>query len=208
MTMSFRVIAAVSAATLLLAACTSVEPGTPSATETTPGSDRPPASTSQTAAESGAPDVENPVDVSAFQADPCLGMTSEQLTELGLQAGRATDDEVVGKSCLWRNENAASVDLAFLAKPGGLDFIYRNKEADYYKYFVELPPIDGLPAVAASTTDSRQTAGECHVYIGTSKDTAISLATAPSYTKIGNVEACELTTRVAKMVLQTVKTGG
>ncbi|WP_424183523.1 DUF3558 domain-containing protein [Actinokineospora sp. G85] len=195
---------------LLLTSCVSTTTGSPS----TPGGESisPSSEKSDEAPKPSrlAPEVKNPLDVSAFSAEPCRALSDAQVSELGLGPGVLKSDEETGESCLWKNTESAVVDLNFLTTPGGLDFVYQNRQTDpgYYKYFVEMPAIDGFPTVAASVADGRKSTGDCHLFLGTSEDSVISLSTAPSLTKIGQVEACEITTRVAGMILRTVKAGG
>lgn len=92
-----------------------------------------------------------------------------------------------------------------LANSGGLSTLYeRRADKDLW---LELPPIEGYPAVAASTRDTRNQ-GDCTVVVGVTDSLEFSVGATLSRAKQGQIDPCEPTQLAAKLILQTVKKGG
>jgi hypothetical protein len=119
----------------------------------TPGDDRSVA-TSQPGG--SAPRIENPVDTSRYEDDPCLILTTAQLDELNLPATGEPTDLPLGKGCRWLNETTRGrVVISFTNELGrGLSADYQANDEGKWAYFDELSPIDGLPAVARTSPTS------------------------------------------------------
>lgn len=203
-------------AVAMLAACTSTSPGRaePAPTRTTTTDASP--STSGSGAPSGrplpsdgAPKVKNPLDTSRFQQDPCLALTDAQVQQLNLTGERNREERPFGNACRWRNpETRGHADLYFTDKiEDGLSSIYRANNQGKYKYFIELPEIEGYPAVAAGSTDGRKN-GQCFADVGVSDTLAFQLSGRLSLANVGKKDPCEMTAQAAALMLQTMKAGG
>jgi hypothetical protein len=155
----------------------------------------------------GAPKVQNPLDTTAFHQQPCRVLTADQLPVLGLDAPGEQRDGVGAPECNWNNRSTgASLGMQFeLANSGGLSTLYeRRAERDLW---LELPPIEGFPAVAASARDSRSQ-GRCTVVVGVTDSLEFSVGATLSRAKQGQIDPCEPTQLAAKLILQTLKKGG
>jgi uncharacterized protein DUF3558 len=197
-----------------LAACSSPAPGTPTGVSTTPVSSGPGRTTPSPGASGdglpaeGAPKVQNPLDVSVYREDPCRALTSSQSQELNIGSFGKSEPGARGNSCTWSNlDTGADVNVQFSnQKDNGLSRLYGANKAGLFKYFQEYPDLEGYPAVAADQVDSRST-GSCIVTVGVSDDSAFQVGTQQSRSKVGAVDACDVTIRVVKMMLQTMKAG-
>lgn len=157
----------------------------------------------------GAPKVENPLDTTKFQQDPCLALTAAQARELNVGAQGKPVPAPLGKGCDWRNsETGGHIYLQWAEKdPRGLSAEYKANKAGTWAYFVELPKIEGYPAVARDISDRRDK-GECLVAVGVSDKVSFQLGGTLSRANIGKKDACEVTVQVAGMMLRTMKAGG
>ena len=156
----------------------------------------------------GAPKVQNPFDTAAFHQQPCRVLTAEQLPQLGFEAPGAQREGVGAPACGWNNRaTGAILGMQFeLANSGGLSTLYeRRSQKDL---FLELPPIEGHPAVAADTRDGRKTGGYCTVVVGVTDSLEFSVSGTVSRAKRGQVDPCEPTQLAARLMLQTLKKGG
>lgn len=207
------------AAVAMLTACTTTSPGraepAPTRSTETTATDVPP-STSGEAQPSGkplpsdgAPKVKNPLDTSRFEQDPCLALTDAQVQQLNLTGERTRDERPFGNACEWRNpETRGSADLYFLNKIGrGLSGTYWANKQGSYAFFIELPEIEGFPAVAHGGSTDR-TNGYCYVEVGVSDMLAYQLSGQLSRANVGKKDPCEMTTQAAALMLQTMKAGG
>jgi hypothetical protein len=192
----------------LLAGCTTTSAGqpTPAATDT---SSTAPETSEQPEPEglpfAGAPKVDKPIDTSRFQQDPCLSLTADQATELNLGATGAPFSEPLGKACKWRNDaTRGEAQVRFLDKdPRGLSPEYQAEKDGKWKFFVEMPSIDGHPAVARGSIDARDN-GACSVIVGASDEIAFELALQLSAANVGKKDPCSVAADIAGMALQTM----
>jgi uncharacterized protein DUF3558 len=195
----------------LTVGCDTTEQGSPT-TQTAQRSTSipPPGSTSSTAVTplpfAGAPAVVNPLDASKFLDDPCLALTSVQITQLNVGAGKKSK-AYLGMACDWANpDTGGSVNLQFLARfREGLSAVYRANDEDKYATFNPIDDLAGFPAVIAEP--SSEPNDMCTMYIGVSDDLAMQLAVVESRDKVGQVDPCEVAKAVAPLVLQTMKAG-
>ena len=198
----------------LTAGCTTVSQGEPApattgTTETTTQS--PPSETDDPAEElptDGAPAVTDPLDTTAFQANPCTALTAAQSTELNVGSSGKPGEEALGNVCTWANlETGGMAILAFLDKdPRGLSAVYRADKEGKWAYFEELSPIEGFPAVARDLTDDREK-GTCSIVVGVSDKIAFSLFLQLSLANSGQKDPCDTASLVAGDALQTMKQG-
>jgi len=156
----------------------------------------------------GAPKVENPIDTSRFQQDACQSLTSAQTQELDLGTAGTPVESPLGSTCEWRNpETRGNLQVSFLDKdPRGLSAEYKANNADKWKFFIELPPIEGHPAVARGGIDDRDN-GACTVVVGASDEIAFEVPLQLSQVNVGKKDPCKVSADVAGMALQTMKQG-
>ena len=157
----------------------------------------------------GAPEVDDPLDTSRYEQDPCKALSAEQAQELNLPAaGKPTDDEVLGTGCDWFNEESrGEVQIVFIVDdPRGLSPEYEANNRGDWAYFDELPRIEGYPAVARSRLDDRDN-GRCTVVVGVADDMAFETVLRLSDANVGHRKPCEVASDVAGKALETMKVG-
>ena len=198
---------------MLMGGCSTMTPGnaTPAGTGTSEVSSPQSQSSEPNSDElptDGAPKVENPIDTSRFQQDACLSLTTTQSQQLSLGATGTPVDMPLGNACEWRNpETRGNVQIGFLDKdPRGLSAEYKSEKAGRLKVFIELPPVDGHPAVVRGAIDDREN-GACTVVVGASDEIAFEVALQLSRTNVGKKDPCKVSADVAGMALQTMKQG-
>lgn len=206
------ILAVLLAAAALIAGCTSGEPGDPRPAEsTTPSADETPslhATDDDDLPSHGAPGVDDPIDTAEFEQDPCRILADAQVQQAGLTPPGKTEQGAVAPACAWQNlESGARLGIQFENSTRlGLSGAYQTHESDPYGLWLELPAIDGYPAVAASTTDRRAN-GECTIIVGTSNEVTFDLAVALSKSKIGQADPCDAAQQVAGLALETMTNG-
>ncbi|MGC7093816.1 DUF3558 domain-containing protein [Amycolatopsis lurida] len=195
---------------LLLSGCAGDDvPGTP--TVPTAGAVEPaqPPARSDEVPGSGAPKVDNPLDTSGPEAQPCETLTDAQVTELLGTDINETRDDRTGPGCQWGSygPQAASVHVMFPnVTDNGLTAIYRAK-GNQYKFFKEMTPVRGYPAVAWNTTDETTTRGVCSVAVGTSDRTTAEATVRLSEKNVGTKDPCEAAHQVLDMVIGNIQGG-
>lgn len=203
-------------AIVLVASCTTTTPGqatsspgdppdtsTKTSTETT--SDPP--SNSDDLPTAGAPEVDEPLDTSKFQEDPCLSLTLEQSEGIfGFNGPGELSDGALGKSCDWRNRDTRSAgSISFLDKdPRGLSGEYEANEDGRWDVFEELPPIEGYPAVVRSVGDDRPN-GICTVVVGASDEIAFQAWVRLSESNVGEKDPCDVAADIAGEAVKTMQ---
>jgi hypothetical protein len=196
----------------VLAATTLVGCTTATAGNATPATDPPDSNQPETPAgelpTDGAPKVEDPLDTSRFQEDPCLSLTADQIEELNLGGNGKPAESALGEACEWRNEaTRGRVRIAFFEKsPDGLSAEYRAEKDGKWAYFEKLPPVDGLPAVARDITDDRKNGG-CPVVVGVSDELTFEVDLQQSEANVGQSDPCEVAVDVAEMAVATMREG-
>lgn len=199
-------------AAVLATACTSSEPGEPSLaptpspkdgtsdTTTTQGSGGLPAY--------GAPQVDNPLDISRFLRTPCDVITKAERDALvGAGAAASPDlDTPVGPECVWSTEDPSRGRFAVIfpqVDARGLTSLYENRERN--ALFEELQPIDGYPVVAYGVTDRRDE-GQCTVRLGVSNRDTIDVTVYLGESKVGQLDPCQAAhDQVATAVIRNIK---
>lgn len=91
----------------------------------------------------------------------------------------------------------------------GLSAVYAGTKPQA-KVWKVLPPIQGFPAVAHSTYSSDTPNDFCQVSVGISDELEFDASLVLSQSKVGQADPCELTARVADMVVTNLrqKAGG
>jgi hypothetical protein len=199
----------------LVVGCTTTSEGTPNPDPgaSSSGSEQhPPSSEDPSGGDlpsDGAPNIEDPLDISQFLADPCLALTAEQTEDLGVPQTGESSEETLGKVCIWRNpETRGLTSIAMIEKyRRGLSAAYLANEQGKYAYFEPLAPIEGYPAVAYDSSDERDL-GICAVGVGVANDLMFELSLQLSTDNIAKKkDPCETAVVVAGMVLRTMKEG-
>jgi hypothetical protein len=198
----------------LISACTETSEGSPRAatTETTTSTSNP-GGTGNGGDEdlpfAGAPKVDNPLDTSRYEQDPCRSLTAEQAQQLNLPpTGTIDKDVALSIGCEWFNEQTrGEVNIDFVVDdPRGLSPEYESHQEGEFELFEELPDIEGYPAIIRSTADTRDL-GQCSVVVGVADDMVFASNVQLSRANIGQRDPCEVAVQVAGMALQTMKAG-
>ncbi len=194
---------------LALAACTTTSQGEPKpeTTTTSASTDSPPLSTDDDdLPTNGAPSVDNPLDTTRFQEDPCATLTTKQLKALNLPATGEAKEILRGVACIWDNrETRGYAQVGFFTDvDNGLSGAYAANERGEFPYFEPIPDIDGFPAVLADIED-RRARGICGVLVGATDQLAIDVIVQLSAANVGEKDPCEVVVDVAGMALQTMK---
>jgi hypothetical protein len=202
---------------VLFAGCTSTSAGSPrpvSTGDVTVDSTGPtsPSSGTEPGVElpyAGAPAVENPLDTTRFQQDPCQSLTAAQAKELNVNWPGEPREAALGNACEFRgrSDRRALVEVAFLDKnPRGLSAVYKANEDGKWAFFEELGLIEGHPAAAYGRLDQRDTGG-CAVDVGASDEIAFEISMQLSTANVGKKDPCETAAMVVGMVVATMKAG-
>jgi hypothetical protein len=202
-------------AIVLVASCTTTTPGQ----ATSSSDDAPDTSTETTTTTStsnsdelptaGAPKVDDPLDTSKFQKDPCLSLTLEQSEGIfGFKGPGEPSDGALGKTCGWRNRDTRSTgQISFFDKdPRGLSGEYEANEDGRWDVFEKLPPIEGYPAIVRSVGDDRPN-GICSVVVGASDEIAFQAWVQLSESNAGKKDPCVVAADIAGEAIKTIKAG-
>lgn len=157
----------------------------------------------------GAPKVDNPLDTTRFQQNPCLTLTAKQAQDdLKLPPQGEPAEAPLGNSCKWLNpDTRGAVHIDFLpGNPRGLSSAYAANQRGEYPYFEVLQPIEGYPAIASDIED-RRPRGICIVVVGVSDKLTFDVYLQLSQANVGKIKPCEKATEVAGMALRTMKAG-
>jgi Protein of unknown function (DUF3558) len=199
----------------LVAGCATASEGTPNPDPdaSSPGSEQSPPSSEDPSdgdlPSDGAPNIENPLDISRFLTDPCLALTVEQTHDLGVPQTGEASAETLGNVCTWQNpETRGLTSIAMIEKyRRGLSAAYLANEQGKYAYFEPLAPIEGYPAVAYDSSDERDR-GSCALGVGVANDLMFELSLRLSTDNIAKKkDPCETAVVVAGMMLSTMKEG-
>lgn len=196
------------ATVVTLTSCT-----TPSAGEPTPETSSAPSGTSESdepdgddLPSHGAPKVENPLDVSEFEEEPCKSLTQQQAQDLNVPESQP-DENQFGKLCRWGSPEILSGNLTvgFMSEvKRGLSSVYEENEKDRLKYFEKLPKIEGYPAVAWDTGHA-DPLGTCAVSVGVADELSFVIILQLSDANVGHKDPCDTAATVASLVLQNMK---
>jgi hypothetical protein len=191
------------AAVAAVSACTNAADGTP---RPAPGGTDSAAPTSESSSPApttsgDVPRVSDPLDATSFVAEPCTSLTTAQLAEFKVGAGKPHGgDGVFPPGCGWHSDNGA-ISVAWLDEnKNGLADTYRRRDVD--PYFIETT-VDGYPAVFTDFVDDRAK-GQCGIVVAVS-DTMTFYALV-SDGPVGDA-ACDMAKQVGSATLTTVKAG-
>ena len=155
---------------------------------------------------SGAPKVEHPLPASVLSGDPCQGaLTPDQLKQIlgAVPPGEPGNLSGIGRSCKWNADALASVDYSTQTHEG-LSAVYAGTKPQS-KVWRVLPPIQGFPAVGHSTYSSDTPNNFCQVSVGVADDLSFDASLVLSDSKVGKADPCDLTARVADMVVTNLR---
>lgn len=207
--MKLRVLGAIMATSLLLAACSDHEPGQPTAPADPGGGEPTVGAPSGTKTMPAVPKVANPVtNLKTFQQDPCTMLTKGQAKKLGFAAKIFPDDNLkeFGPACQWQNAHGDYVSvLLHVDQPLGIGGIYRNHyQTTPYAYF-EPVDITGFPGVFSAEVDQRPD-GSCNMAVGVTDTQIIGLRNRVDDTP-GAGDVCEILKQAAAAAVSTMSKG-
>jgi hypothetical protein len=156
----------------------------------------------------GAPKVNDPLDTSRYEEDPCRSLTSAQAQSLNLPPTGTFNEATLTVGCEWFNtQTRGQVNIDFVVDdPRGLSPEYQANRSGKWEFFKELPTIEGYPAVARAGIDSRDD-GTCTVVVGVADDMAFASSVQLSLANIETGDPCKKAAEVAGLALQTMKAG-
>ena len=157
----------------------------------------------------GAPKVNDILDTTRYQQDPCSILTASQAQQkLNLPPQGEPEEDALGKGCKWYNSSTrGEVEIGFLTgNPRGLSAFYEGNQQGKYPYFLPLPSIEGYPAIASDIED-RRSRGICIVAVGVTDQLAFDVGLYLSQANVGKTEPCDKAAEVAALALQTMKEG-
>ena len=154
----------------------------------------------------GAPKVENPIDVSHFEQNPCEVLTPEQANTLNVDPEGTRADITFGTGCMWRNpESGGGTIISFLSKvKNGLSDTYRSHSRGEFTYFDPIEDLEGFPAVAWAT-DTEKPTSACSITVGITDQLAIQTQTELSRNNVGHKDPCEAGALATGKMLATMK---
>ncbi|WP_370970333.1 DUF3558 domain-containing protein [Amycolatopsis sp. cg9] len=203
-----RTVPMLSALLFAAAACSTTNPGTPSASSPTPSASHSSGSSSAVPGP-GVPKVEHPIDVTRFKQAPCDALTDSQIAELlgSNVSGKPDLQAPAGPTCSWDSADVsqAGVGVIFMsADQLGLTSVYEAKDKQY-QFFQPLEAINGFPLVAYGVNDERTSRGRCAVAVGVSDIQAVDIHVAQSESNIGKKDPCVAAHDIATQVLGNLR---
>ncbi len=203
----FTTVLGAAAVVAIVAGCS----GSPEAAPT----NTPPVSSSAVAAglpHSGAPKVEHPLPEAVVSGQPCEGaLTSGQLNEIFgmVPQGKPETLPGIGPKCRWSNpDSGAGLTVYYGTQTRqGLSALYQNTKPKA-QVWRELSPVQGFPAVASVSIGSDAKDQFCQVTVGITDESTVDAALTVGDSKRGKVDPCELSARVADMVVANLKRKG
>lgn len=210
--MRFRCLVIVVA--LLVGSCTGTEDGQPlpanstgstvqSSPPTGPSAANTPANAGLPA--NGAPKVASPLNPGPFPQDPCRLVREEQAKQLGVPWPGTQRQGPTGPACEWSNLDTGSrIGLQFeMASNRGLSRVYELRST--YSYFIEIPSIEGVPAVAFGRSGDQEV-GACSLWVGITDQLVFLLSGRLSgRNRQQGKDACQAVQTAAGMMLKTMK---
>ncbi|GGN26529.1 hypothetical protein GCM10011609_81490 [Lentzea pudingi] len=199
--MRIRTIVAGTAALALLAGC-----GDSGGTTGTPTAASQPTSSGNGGV---VPEIDNPLDVKAFEADPCTTVTPAQVEAFGLPgvSGRVNNTEV-SKACIWLGASTPAKmapGVAFFPDGTNLSTIVPSKDT-IYKAFEPQPAIQGYPTYIALVSEARDK-GDCALLVGVSDTKAVTFTFQSDQGSPKFADPCAGITEFANLAITTMKAG-
>lgn len=159
---------------------------------------------------SGAPKVDNPIDTTQWESDPCAVTTEDQVGSAGFPTPEIEPDpdSPGGPSCrwLWENELSSAGGTFFTGVKEGLSHFYARHKVGKTKVLEPLAPIEGHPAVIALTDDTRAN-GECTVDVGLRDDLLYTVQMNADSDSRWYEDPCKAAQELATLAVQTMKGG-
>ena len=177
-----------------LAGCT--EPGTPKAVDTS----TPDTGTSPTG---GAVRVDDPIDATAFYADPCKLLSADQVAPFDVgPVGQADLSMKSSPACTWEpTDRRGDFSVSFtLNLPNGLSDQYAAQEQLHKFDLWEPTEVSGYPAVFNDIRDDRES-GTCGVMVGINDEVTFNVSRQHG----AGPEVCDQVVDMAEQVLITMK---
>ncbi|MGW7538867.1 DUF3558 domain-containing protein [Amycolatopsis sp. NPDC054798] len=174
----------------------------------------PPASSTPSAAAAslpyaGAPKVDRPLPSSVLSGDPCQNaLTAGQLKEIlgATDPPKSENLPATGPACRWDHpDSGAGLNVFYdIRTHQGLSSVYQNTKPKTTTWR-PLPPIQGFPAVAYSIYPGGGVDDSCDVSVGIADDYTVDAALTLGQSKAGKADPCELTAKVAEMVVANLR---
>jgi hypothetical protein len=192
---------------IVVAGCTTTSEGAPlpdsTSTSEAPSSGESP---SDDLPSDGAPEVEDPLDASHFEQNPCDALTSEDAEALNVPTPGEPTEVAFGKGCRWRNKQTQGVvGIQFYSTDKrGLSSVYREAKGSDFPYFEPIADIEGLPAVAYDPETAKPT-GDCSVAVGVTDQLAFAVQLDLSSANTGQKDPCTVAAQAAGMMAKTMR---
>lgn len=189
----------------LAGGCTVQRPGSPEPASTSKSSDSLTPQNGDLPTD-GAPKVDNPVDVSHFEQNPCDALTAEDAKTLNVPATGEQSNGGVGETCSWRNsETRGSLSITFFSEfREGLSSVYREAKTAGWSYFERINDVEGHPAVAFNRAEEKPKY-ECSAVVGVTDQLVFTTRVAISDANVGKRDPCEAATQAAGMMMRTMR---
>jgi hypothetical protein len=154
----------------------------------------------------GAPKVENPIDATHFEQNPCDALTPAQASRLNVPPEGTRSDTSFGPGCAWRNpETGGNFHFGILTETKrGLSDTYRSNDNGKFTYFEPLADLEGSPAVAFDTDEKTPTI-QCSVVVGLTDQLTIQTLTQLSPANVGRTDPCEVAIMATGEAMKTIK---
>lgn len=190
-----------------LTACTTTAEGNPTPdrvnSTTAPTSETP---SDDDLPSDGAPKVENPIDATHFEQNPCDALTPSQASGLNVDPEGTRSDTAFGPGCAWRNpDTGANFHFGILTKAKrGLSDTYKSNKNGEFTYFEPITDLEGSPAVAFDTDEKNPTI-QCSVVVGLTDELAMQTLTQLSRDNVGHRDPCEAAIMATGETMKTIK---
>ncbi|QXV60783.1 DUF3558 domain-containing protein [Amycolatopsis sp. TNS106] len=190
-------------AALLVSACSDSNNGNP----TTPAPSSP-AGQASSLPRAGAPNIDQPLDTAAAEADPCSVVKNDQVQAFG---GGAVDRSRVeelssGKVCTWVFANGLGTISAGMntGERDGLSHLYAlNAQGSGLTTFKPSEPIDGYPSVVFANGGERSYV--CNLAVGVRNDLMYTIIATPGTSNPNRSDPCGMATKLGTYAIQHLK---
>lgn len=198
------VLALLAVASLGLAACSSTDQG-----RATPQAGGTETSTTVVTTSGEAPPITGPeLDLRRYVDKPCELLTSEQETQLNVEAG-ALGETAGGPLCDWkpvdRDDGTRYMVTILTEAEGGLEGVYRRKAN--FGFFEPAGEIGGYPAVHINL-GAKNDDGTCTTDVGVMKDLVFEASVFVRDRNSSDYKnPCAVSDKLAELVVQNLKAG-
>lgn len=157
----------------------------------------------------GAPEVENPLDVKAFEADPCSTVTPAQVQAFGLAGVTGkVNTAAPGAACVWLGASTPakmSPGLGILPDGTNLGTVLQTKDTAF-QTFESQPAIQGYPTYLTLVADTRKN-GDCALLVAVSEEKAVTFTIQATQGSSRFADPCAAITEFANLAITTLKAG-